>query len=101
MAEGTPTAAARELFKGSAFFPWALCIDIQKLGYVFASLAGESYVKLRLEHVIDDSCRNFHVDQMRLRLLCTYIGSGTEWLDGSGTVRRMSPMDVAIFKGSS
>ena len=28
-------------------------------------------------------CRLFHIDNLRQRLLCTYLGPGTEWLDQS------------------
>ncbi len=47
----------------------------------FLSLAPDWLVDLRLEVVSDDACRRFHVDRTRLRLVCTYRGPGTEWLD--------------------
>ena len=47
----------------------------------FLRLAPDWPVELRLEVVSDDACRRFHVDRNRLRLICTYRGPGTEWLD--------------------
>ena len=31
-------------------------------------------------------CRLFHIDNLRQRLLCTYLGPGTEWLDHSNVI---------------
>jgi hypothetical protein len=56
---------------------------------------------MRLEHVIDDPCRKFHVGSVGLRLLCTYAGPGTEWIEPGGNIRRMTTMEVAVFKGSA
>jgi len=99
--EGTPGIAARALFQGLPSLHWALYSDIRKLAEFFAKISGSPVVKLRLEHVTDDACRKFHVDHVGMRLLCTYIGPGTEWIDATGKVKRMSPMDVAIFKGET
>lgn len=99
-AEGSPSAAVRALFDGTPLFPWALCLDITRLAYYFTRATGEAEVRLRLEHVADDACRKFHIDQVGFRMLCTYVGSGTEWVDDAGIVRRMWPMEVGLFKGA-
>ena len=99
-AEGVPSAAVRDLFRETPFFPWALCLDVRRLALCFAKATGETKVRLRLEHVTDDACRKFHVDQVSFRLLCTYVGPGTEWIDDSGIVRHMWPMEVGLFKGA-
>ena len=73
---------------------------------------------LRLETLGDDGCRRFHVDLCRLRLLCTYRGPGTEWLDHDqvdrhaltshqpneailrhGQPNRLAPFQIAVLKG--
>lgn len=99
-AEGPPIEAARQLFKGLPLFYWRLYADIRMLAQQFASISGSPDVKIRLEHVIDNSCVKFHVDNVGLRLLCTYAGPGTEWLDQTGRVRQLSIMETAIFKGT-
>jgi len=98
--EGSPSVAARRLFADIPYFPWALSIDVTKLALCFARVTGAVHARLRLEHVDDDACRKFHVDQVGYRLLCTYVGPGTEWLDEGGITRHMWPMEVAILKGS-
>ena len=99
-AEGTPGIAARGLFQEMPILHWALYADVKTLAERFAETTGSPVIKLRLEHVTDDSCRKFHVDHVGMRLLCTYIGPATEWIDITGKVRRMSPMDVGLFKGA-
>jgi hypothetical protein len=96
--------------------------DIQRLAGHFAALASDvsaaRAVTLRLEALHDDGCRRFHVDRVQLRLLCTYVGPGTEWLPHDqvdraalpghlpneailrwGEPRRLEPFWVAILKG--
>ncbi len=65
---------------------------------MFAQLCGGSVVRLHFEHSDGNSCRRRHVDAVGLRLLCTYAGSGTEWQDLTGTVRRMPVGHVGAFK---
>ena len=43
----------------------------------------ETRMQLQLEIIQNDMCRLFHQDHYRQRLLCTYKGPGTEWLDPS------------------
>jgi Protein of unknown function (DUF1826) len=100
-AVGTPDAAARCLCHDLMLFHWPLYADFRRLAARFATLAASPDVRMRLEHVTDDACRKFHVDAVGLRLLCTYAGPGTEWIEPSGKIRRMTTMDVAIFKGSA
>lgn len=100
----------------------ALLADLQRLAGHFAAIASTldapRTVTLRLETLHDDGCRRFHVDRVRLRLLCTYLGPGTEWLTDDqvdrealaghlpneailrwGAPRRLEPFWVAIIKG--
>lgn len=97
----TPDRAARRLSHDLLLFHWPLYADFRRLAARFATLAASPLVRMRLEHVIDDSCRKFHVDAVGLRLPCTYAGPGTEWVDGGGKIRRMTWMEVAVFKGSA
>ena len=47
---------------------------------IYFPLARGRRVTMRLETTDQDCCPRFHTDRMRLRLLCTYLGPGTEWL---------------------
>lgn len=90
--------------------------DIVTLVALYRDLTGLDTVRLRLERVGDDACRYFHTDRVRLRLLCTYRGPGTEWVpdrfvrrDGRGCsvepqpeqVRSLRRFDVGLLKGAA
>ena len=44
----------------------------------------------RLDHAM---CPGWHVDRVGIRLVCTYQGPGTEWLDDQDTDRRAPDSD--------
>ncbi|MGF2687616.1 DUF1826 domain-containing protein [Marinobacter sp. DUT-3] len=48
-------------------------------------------VGLRLHILSGTMCPRFHVDRVPVRLLCTYQGTGTEWLRESRVTRPDSP----------
>lgn len=75
---------------------------------------------LRFEKIESDMCRLFHGDKIRLRLLCSYLGAGTEWLPNTAVAREflgsgcndsivksdaqiyhLAPFEVGIFKGDN
>ncbi len=100
-AEGAPEEAARAVTRNLPAPAMPLRADFEMLGSLFATITGRDAVRLRLEHVGHNACRRRHVDAVRLRLLCTYAGLGTEWLEPGGSSRRMAPFHVGIFKGAS
>jgi Protein of unknown function (DUF1826) len=100
VAEGTPDRATRELLQDLSAAMRPLGADIMLLARLFATVSAEPRVRLRLEHVVDDACRQYHVDSVKLRLLNTYAGLGTDWIDPAGEYRRMVVFDVGVFKGS-
>ncbi len=53
--------------------------DISTLGAVFTDIMQARYLRLRLNVVTGNSCRRFHIDAVRARLICTYRGSGTQY----------------------
>ena len=55
--------------------------DIVRLYTLFTSQTVRKRVRMQIEVVDSDMCRYFHIDNYRQRLLCTYRGPGTEWLD--------------------
>ena len=100
IAEGPPDQAARALLHDMPSNTHKLGADIAMLGRRFAAVTGDRTMRFRLEHVADDACRQYHVDSVGLRLLCTYAGPGTEWIDPAGRHCRMPVFHVGIFKGA-
>lgn len=68
-----PTGAGRD----------ALAEDIQFLADIFFELLDPPALGFRLEIVHKAMCPRFHVDRVGLRMLCTYRGAGTEWVEES------------------
>lgn len=57
------------------------CTDIKYLVDVFSELFELENVGLRLGILDKAMCPKFHVDHVPCRLVCTYGGKGTEWLE--------------------
>lgn len=55
--------------------------DVVNVSQVFFEITGAEKIRLVLKIVSDDACRKFHTDGYDLRLLCTYRGPGTEWIE--------------------
>ena len=116
-AEDAPEAALAMLAaKMPAPLPAALAADIRLLAEGFAALIGHDAVRIRLEALTGHGCHRWHADAVGLRLLTTYAGPGTEWLDIAGGARlarrldpaalpaapqRLTPGAVAVLKGEA
>lgn len=61
----------------------ALATDMDFLIEAYSDLLGCPAVGVRLEVMRRPMCPRFHVDHTGIRLLCTYRGPGTEWLEES------------------
>jgi hypothetical protein len=61
--------------------------DVLVLSRWMASIAGCVEVRARLVSIDDDQCRLFHVDEPALRILSTYVGPGTQWVEEGGARR--------------
>lgn len=90
----------------------ALARDIAAHAARLADLVDRDNVAIRLEIVETDACKKFHADYVSLRLILTYAGPGTQWLDQGDAarlhdgaaietlcVRAIPTGDVALFKG--
>jgi hypothetical protein len=100
--------------------------DLTGLQELFADLIGCPAMGVRLELISRAMCPRFHVDKVGLRLLCTYRGAATEWLDdrsadrgklGAGAdwradqssgliqdaagILQAAPFDLVLLKGSA
>jgi hypothetical protein len=109
-----PDMLARALrqggFGGDRALHRVLCNDIAHLAAVFCAALDLASFELRLEVVRTDSCRKFHADYVTARLITTYVGEGTDWLDQADAdrvaagadplrINRLVPFDVGLFKG--
>jgi hypothetical protein len=98
----------------------ALVEDIVTLTHAFLLIIQQEHVRLHLKIVSDDAGRKFHTDRYDLRLLCTYVGAGTEWIDNQyvnraklvggdndsiikdpSKIKTMQSFEVGILKGEA
>ena len=88
--------------------------DITRLVAVFAGITRSDLVDVRLDRIDHDACWKFHKDAVETRLLTTYRGSTTEWIDPrhaeqalqeqtdyDGPLESLEQNDIAIFRGNS
>ena len=100
---GLPAGDMRDLLIG----------DIDALVSAFAAITKSDFVDVRLQRVGHDACWKFHRDRVEARLLTTYRGPATEWVQPhhaaqalreqkqyKGPIECFRQSDVAIFKGS-
>lgn len=100
LTRGTPRCIEREIATAFPRGTEILLADTLELVRLYAGLADLDEVRFRLERVTDDSCRCFHADNVRLRLLCTYAGPGTQWrMVGDETIHTLPPRAVALLQG--
>jgi hypothetical protein len=66
----------------------ALAADIALLAEVLSELLDAKTIGYRLEVVGKAMCPRLHVDRVGIRLLCTYRGPGTEWVEDASVDRR-------------
>lgn len=66
----------------------ALAADIALLAEILGELVDAETIGFRLEMVGKAMCPRLHVDRVGIRLLCTYRGPGTEWVEDASVDRR-------------
>jgi hypothetical protein len=89
-----------------------LASDIADLGCRFARIMEHEWLDVRLERITGNACRKFHADYVTARLITTYEGRATEWLDRESAarlangaclsdlpIRSVRTGDVALLKG--
>ncbi|PYB80253.1 DUF1826 domain-containing protein [Pseudomonas sp. LB-090624] len=91
----------------------AFVADVTWLVAAYTCLVGARRVGLRLRVLHNPMCPRFHVDNVPLRLLTTYVGPGSEWLQEQQSTRSELPTadryvdniqqllagEVAVLKG--
>jgi hypothetical protein len=66
----------------------SLIEDLSLLREIACELLGCAAVGLRLARIGRAMCPGWHVDRVGIRLVCTYQGPGTQWLDDQHVERR-------------
>lgn len=85
---------------GSLAEEWAA--DIAMLAGALCDLLGAPAVHASLASITTDKCRKFHTDYKTLRLVCTYRGPGTEWVEDRHVVREaMEREDPCILEANA
>ncbi|HSH86110.1 MAG TPA: DUF1826 domain-containing protein [Methylophilus sp.] len=79
--EATPAKLDRQLRLPDGIGKQDLLADICLLVNLYADLMDCPLIGIRLEMLKHAMCPKFHIDRTGIRLLCTYLGPGTEWLD--------------------
>ena len=87
--------------------------DVGDLAGTFAKIIGGDCVDVRLERIEHNACWKFHRDVVKTRLITTYHGPTTEWVQMAqaeqaireqtlfaGPLERLGDHHVAIFKGN-
>ena len=84
-----------------------LASDAAALALILSRIAAQPLIEVRLEVVDTDTCRKFHVDRVRCRMLCTYRGAGTQYgaaQPGADRdpreIRQLAAADAALFRGA-
>jgi hypothetical protein len=92
--------------------------DIHLLADMLTCLLDCKEVGLRLVVLNQPMCPKFHVDNIPVRLVTTYLGPGTEWVpnewadsakpglvststSNENSIQQLNPFDVALLKGSA
>jgi len=94
--------------------------DIVVLADKMLEICGDQQIGISLDLISHDNCTSFHTDRQNLRLLCTYVGDGTYWLENQNVrrdqlnrndnesvvvdwqeVRQMRSHWVGLFKGET
>jgi hypothetical protein len=96
-------------FSGSFSAFHQLHEDIIHQASFFSTLYPDESLRVKLMKISDTHCAKFHTDFNELRLLCTYIGAGTEWIASGSDLEKVStntPIyrvktgDVVLLKGA-
>jgi hypothetical protein len=95
--------------------------DLSNVLHHYVRVVGDEPLRVQLATIDGRKCPRFHVDNVGVRLLCTYAGPGTEWIAESsvdrqhlrtcdamhaptrpsGRVEHLERFDVALMKGSA
>lgn len=63
--------------------PWGrmrdmLANDISASAFIMSEVMRTALLHVRLSVIVTDACHRFHIDNVTVRMLCTYRGAGTQ-----------------------
>ena len=107
---------SKRLINSSIYSLWIS--DMAKISKIYCDIINTDTIRFSLD--TSRSCKRFHIDNVPVRLLVTYYGTGTEWVpsnacdysayyDGknnneiikdASAIKFMNPWDIGIFKGN-
>ncbi len=91
----TPTSIAKQLSHALPHHDTRAVFihDLVTIIDMFAGLFDLEKIGLRLTTLTKVMCPRFHTDRVLCRLITTYFGKGTEWLDGNP----IDPIELATY----
>lgn len=98
-------SAARAFLDGRGWDPRAIAFIMSDASAIIDASSDQSpRYTLRLEYVTDDACRKFHKDNTDIRLITTYLGRGSQWIETrpegpEPEIREMATFEVGMFLG--
>lgn len=100
LTRGTPETIEREIAGIMPVGAHWLLHDVLNLAHQYRTFSQTQELRVRLEIITGDSCRRFHVDNVPLRLLCTYAGPGVQWrYQDEETIQETRPGAITLLKG--
>lgn len=100
LTRGTPETIEREIADIMPVDAHWLLRDILTLAHQYRTFSHTQELRVRLEIIIGDSCRRFHVDNVPLRLLCTYAGPGVQWrYQDEEAIHQTNTGAITLLKG--
>ncbi|WP_374632689.1 DUF1826 domain-containing protein [Ferrovibrio sp.] len=78
----------------------AMAADIAQLAKAMRKAGSGKRLHVDIGRVRNDACRYYHTDRLHLRLLCSYVGPGTEWIPDDAADRSMlgKGMNAAVLR---
>lgn len=90
----TVTSFCEHLAPASGRPVQALIDDAAHLAEQFAEVMDAEYLRLKFNAVSSNSCKKFHKDWIKARLVCTYRGTGTQY---GISVNGQDPVDISTL----
>lgn len=97
-------SGAQAFLDGLAWPPAVIGVILSDAADFVAPLSGlGGELSMRLEYVTDNACRKFHKDETGFRLITTYRGPGTQWIDaraaGAAPIFQMQTFEIGMLLG--
>lgn len=75
--------------------------DVQVLAAKLADLLDTEFISVRTEIVCHDGCTKFHQGAIKARMICTYVGPGTEYTAPGLNIQSVATGCPMLLKGKA